>query len=87
MEMDSITFAEKQPLLRRLYVQVIIGILLGVALGHFAPDIGANMKPFGDGFIKQRLPPTKPDRPRLQMNRWSTCLPVPAGVCWGPVWF
>ncbi|MFL6709273.1 MAG: dicarboxylate/amino acid:cation symporter [Massilia sp.] len=52
MEMDSITFAEKQPLLRRLYVQVIIGILLGVALGHFAPDIGANMKPLGDGFIK-----------------------------------
>jgi aerobic C4-dicarboxylate transport protein len=52
MEMDSITFAEKQPLLRRLYVQVIIGILLGVALGHFAPDIGAGMKPLGDGFIK-----------------------------------
>jgi hypothetical protein len=52
MEMDSITFAEKQPLHRRLYIQVIIGIVLGVALGHFAPDIGANMKPLGDGFIK-----------------------------------
>ena len=40
------------PILRRLYVQVLIGIALGVAFGHFWPDLGANMKPLGDGFIK-----------------------------------
>ncbi|MEJ8825318.1 cation:dicarboxylase symporter family transporter [Variovorax humicola] len=42
----------KVPLLRRLYIQVLIGILVGVALGHFHPTVGADMKPLGDGFIK-----------------------------------
>jgi aerobic C4-dicarboxylate transport protein len=35
-----------------LYVQVLIAIVLGIALGHFQPELGASMKPFGDGFIK-----------------------------------
>ena len=35
-----------------LYVQVLIAIAIGVALGHFYPDTGAAMKPLGDGFIK-----------------------------------
>src|SRR5574338_905144 len=38
--------------LSQLYVQVLIGILLGIALGHFAPDIGSQLKPLGDLFIK-----------------------------------
>jgi Na+/H+-dicarboxylate symporter len=42
----------KKPLLRRLYVQVLIGIALGILLGHFWPSAGADMKPLGDGFIK-----------------------------------
>ncbi len=42
----------KVPLLRRLYVQVLIGLVAGVALGHFYPTVGADMKPLGDGFIK-----------------------------------
>ncbi|MBI3229090.1 MAG: cation:dicarboxylase symporter family transporter, partial [Burkholderiales bacterium] len=42
----------KKPLYRSLYFQVICAILLGVALGHFAPETGAAMKPLGDGFIK-----------------------------------
>jgi aerobic C4-dicarboxylate transport protein len=37
---------------RSLYLQVIIAILIGVALGHFAPAAGEAMKPLGDGFIK-----------------------------------
>ena len=37
---------------KSLYVQVITGILIGTALGHFYPDIGTDMKPLGDGFIK-----------------------------------
>src|SRR5579862_7752827 len=37
---------------RSLYFRVILGILLGVALGAFYPNAGASMKPLGDGFIK-----------------------------------
>jgi aerobic C4-dicarboxylate transport protein len=37
---------------RRLYVQVLFAIACGIALGHFLPDVGAAMKPLGDGFIK-----------------------------------
>lgn len=39
------------PFYRHLYVQVLIAIALGVALGHFAPETGAAMKPLGDAFI------------------------------------
>jgi len=44
--------AGKVPVLRRLYVQVLIGISLGIAFGHFYPSLGTDMKPLGDGFIK-----------------------------------
>jgi aerobic C4-dicarboxylate transport protein len=37
---------------RHLWVQVIIAMVVGVALGHFYPEIGKHMQPFGDGFIK-----------------------------------
>src|SRR5258706_449049 len=37
---------------RHLYVQVLVAIALGVVVGHFWPDIGAGLKPLGDGFIK-----------------------------------
>ena len=37
---------------RSLYLQVLLAIGLGVALGHFYPETGAAMKPLGDGFIK-----------------------------------
>jgi len=39
-------------LFKTLYFQVLIAILIGVALGHFYPEIGVALKPFGDGFIK-----------------------------------
>ncbi len=35
-----------------LYVQVIIAIIIGVALGYFYPNLGVQMQPLGDGFIK-----------------------------------
>jgi len=37
---------------RHLYVQVLVAILAGVLLGHFAPAAGEALKPLGDGFIK-----------------------------------
>ncbi|MDP3746578.1 MAG: dicarboxylate/amino acid:cation symporter [Phenylobacterium sp.] len=37
---------------RLLYVQVLVGIALGVAVGALWPDVGVALKPLGDGFIK-----------------------------------
>ena len=37
---------------RHLYFQVLTAIALGILLGHFYPETGAEMKPLGDGFIK-----------------------------------
>lgn len=43
---------KKQKFYQILYVQVIFAILAGIALGHFAPDLGESLKPLGDAFIK-----------------------------------
>ncbi|WP_296509280.1 dicarboxylate/amino acid:cation symporter [Rhodoferax sp.] len=43
---------ERKPLYKSLYVQVITAVVLGVFLGHFFPQTGADMKPLGDAFIK-----------------------------------
>ncbi|MBH1930661.1 dicarboxylate/amino acid:cation symporter [Serratia rubidaea] len=42
----------KKNLFKSLYFQVLMAITLGVLLGHFYPDLGAQMKPLGDGFVK-----------------------------------
>ena len=42
----------KKPLYTHLYFQVLTGIAIGVLLGHFRPDTGVAMRPFGDGFIR-----------------------------------
>lgn len=44
--------ARRQPWYRILYVQVIIAVIIGILLGHYAPDTGKALKPLGDGFIK-----------------------------------
>lgn len=36
----------------QLYVQVLVGIVIGGAIGFFLPDIGAKLQPLADGFIK-----------------------------------
>ena len=38
--------------MRSLYVQVLVAIAIGVALGVLAPGTATMMKPLGDGFIK-----------------------------------
>jgi aerobic C4-dicarboxylate transport protein len=50
--MTSSKAAQKRPLYKSLYVQVLTAVVLGVLLGHFYPQLGADMKPLGDGFIK-----------------------------------
>ena len=44
--------AKPRRLYKSLYFQVVCAIVIGVLLGHFFPDIGAQMKPLGDAFIK-----------------------------------
>jgi aerobic C4-dicarboxylate transport protein len=38
--------------LKSLYVQVLVGIVLGVLVGALWPHLGQALKPFGDGFVK-----------------------------------
>ncbi|PZU07229.1 dicarboxylate/amino acid:cation symporter [Sphingomonas sp.] len=40
------------PWYKHLYFQVLVAIVAGVLLGHFAPVTAEQMKPLGDGFIK-----------------------------------
>ena len=43
--------ARPHPWYKVLYVQVLIAIALGIAIGYFYPDLGKALKPLGDGFI------------------------------------
>ncbi len=43
---------KKPPIYKILYFQVVVAVLVGVLLGHFYPQVGVEMKPFGDAFIK-----------------------------------
>ena len=40
------------PWYRVLYIQVIIAVAIGIAVGYFHPNVGKSLKPLGDGFIK-----------------------------------
>jgi len=44
--------AEKRPFYRKLYVQVIIAVIIGAAIGHFYPQFGIQLKPYGDVFVR-----------------------------------
>ena len=46
------TSLKKPKIYKILYFQVLVAVVLGVLLGNFYPDLGVNMKPFGDAFIK-----------------------------------
>ena len=37
---------------RILYVQVLIAVVLGIAVGYGWPEFGKSLKPLGDGFVK-----------------------------------
>jgi aerobic C4-dicarboxylate transport protein len=42
----------KTSLFKSLYFQVLTAIAIGILLGHFYPELGAQMKPLGDAFVK-----------------------------------
>jgi aerobic C4-dicarboxylate transport protein len=41
-----------KPFFKSLYFQVLLAILAGVLVGHYYPQLGEQMKPLGDAFIK-----------------------------------
>jgi len=50
--MSTSAAAVKKPLYKSLYVQVLFAVTVGVLLGNFYPQVGTDMKPLGDAFIK-----------------------------------
>ena len=42
----------RRPFYRSLYFMVLLAIVAGGLIGHFAPDFAVQLKPLGDGFIK-----------------------------------
>ena len=44
--------APHTPWYRVLYIQVIIAVLLGIAVGYFKPEFGKSLEPLGVGFVK-----------------------------------
>lgn len=49
---DQIAPSTRDRWYHSLYVQVLIGLVLGIAVGHFFPAFGESLKPLGDAFIK-----------------------------------
>jgi len=50
--MNTSATPPRQPWYRILYVQVLIAVAVGIAIGHFAPGFAKSLKPLGDAFIK-----------------------------------
>ena len=42
---------ERKPWYRVLYIQVLIGVFLGIVVGYVNPGLGKSLKPLGDGFV------------------------------------
>jgi aerobic C4-dicarboxylate transport protein len=42
----------KRPWYRVLYLQVLVAVVAGIAIGFLFPEFGKSLKPLGDGFVK-----------------------------------
>lgn len=49
--MNNTIVSAPKPWYKILYIQTILAVLLGIAIGYFYPDFGKQLKPFSDGFI------------------------------------
>ena len=47
----AVAASKHRPWYSVLYIQVLIAIAVGIALGHYFPKTGVAMKPLGDAFI------------------------------------
>lgn len=50
--MDTSVRHHRKRFYQDLSFQVFVGMAIGVAVGHYLPDIGSTMKPLGDAFIR-----------------------------------
>jgi aerobic C4-dicarboxylate transport protein len=50
--MEAVTATPRRPTRGPLWLQVLVAIVLGVAVGALAPATGVALKPLGDGFVK-----------------------------------
>jgi hypothetical protein len=51
MSEGTATAPRRKPWYTVLYIQVLIAIAIGIAIGHFYPQFGTALKPLGDAFI------------------------------------
>jgi aerobic C4-dicarboxylate transport protein len=51
-ETDSRPRGARKPIYKSLFFQVFVAIVAGISIGHFWPDLGSDLRPLGDGFIK-----------------------------------
>jgi len=45
------THRKRKPWYRVLYIQVLIAVVIGIAVGRFSPHTGVALKPLGDAFV------------------------------------
>jgi aerobic C4-dicarboxylate transport protein len=48
----TVQTAERKPLYKSLFFQVVVALMLGIIVGAVWPDFAQALKPLGDGFIK-----------------------------------
>ena len=51
MSEETTTVAQRAPIYRSLYFQLLVAIVAGIVVGWSAPDFGAALKPIADAFI------------------------------------
>lgn len=49
---DKFSSKPREKWFKSLYLQVIVAVLLGIAVGAVWPSFGASLKPLGDGFVR-----------------------------------
>jgi aerobic C4-dicarboxylate transport protein len=52
MERSLDNHRDRKPWYQILYVQVLIAVVAGIAIGYCFPSFGKSLKPLGDGFVK-----------------------------------
>src|SRR5690242_16652188 len=52
LQTENVSGRRGRSILRHLYVQVLLAVVLGAVLGHVAPSLGKSLQPLGEGFIK-----------------------------------
>jgi len=52
LPLRSLPGKERRSWYKQLWVQVLVAMAIGIAIGHYCPTVGQDMQPLGDAFIK-----------------------------------